>query len=182
LIAADINTPVNIVNTNAWIKPTNNSNIRNGKDANTGISAATITNKTSPANTFPNKRKENERIFANSEIISNNPNARPMGLLILMNFVPYLNPKCLNPYTCIKKTETKASANVVLRSAVGARNSGMCSDPSLINKLPTPGINPNQFENNMKKKKAPRSGKKTFILSFMREPSKSYNGLMIART
>ena len=60
------NTSVSIENTNACIKPTKISSIRNGMGARNGARAPIIMRSTSPANTFPKSRNEKETTFANS--------------------------------------------------------------------------------------------------------------------
>ena len=82
-----INTAVNILKTSAWIKPTNTSNIINGKEANIGTKKATIVNRTSPAKILPKSRKEKERTFENSDMISRNPKKKFSGLVKLTNFL-----------------------------------------------------------------------------------------------
>ena len=72
--------------TKAWIKPTNTSRIKKGKETKTGIRKAIIVKSTSPAKIFPKSRKEKEMILENSEIVSKMPTKKLIGLEILKNF------------------------------------------------------------------------------------------------
>ena len=72
--------------TKACISPTKISNNKNGNDANIGIRNAITVINTSPAKIFPKRRKENEMIFDNSEMISRIPTKNMIGFVKLKNF------------------------------------------------------------------------------------------------
>ena len=118
-----------------------------------------IISRTSPANTFPKSRNENEIILTNSAINSSNPAKVKMGFLS----VKYLE-KCLpaptatTPRICTAKTDTIASTTVKLRSAAGARKSGINEWSSRMPTDPTTGKSPSQFDINIKVKTDAISG------------------------
>jgi hypothetical protein len=73
MVAIFKNAAVNMANTKACIKPTNNSSPKNGNGAIKGIKNATTVSSTSPAKIFPNNLNENAIILDISEINSNTP-------------------------------------------------------------------------------------------------------------
>ena len=80
---------------------------------------------TSPANTFPNRRKEKEIIFATSAMPSSIPKKKARGLLKEINLLKCLeNPIAAIPNILVILTEITANARVVFRSLAGARRKG----------------------------------------------------------
>jgi hypothetical protein len=65
--------------TKAWIKPTNISIKIKGMGIKIGMRKYMTVKSTSPAKTLPKRRKENDRIFDNSERISRIPTKNAIG-------------------------------------------------------------------------------------------------------
>ncbi len=128
----------------------------NGKGMKYGAKKEIIVISTSPANTFPNNRKDNEMIFANSEIASKIPIKNSIGPWKFIYF-----PKCLNvpteaiPIILVTMTEITANAKVKFKSAAGERKSGV----SWKLNDPTPGKIPKRLEHIMKIKIVATKGK-----------------------
>ena len=125
-----------------------------------GAKKEIIVNKTSPAKTFPNNRKDKEIILANSEIISKIPIKKSIGPLKLKYF-----PKCANipteaiPIIFVTITEITANAKVKFKSAAGERKSGTSVPLLLYINDPTPGNIPIRFEHKIKIKIVAINGK-----------------------
>jgi hypothetical protein len=159
-VCREIETKVIIANINAWINPTKSSKNKNGRGMKYGTKKEIIVNKTSPAKTFPNNRKVNEIIFANSETSSSIPIKKSIGPLKLKYF-----PKCLNaptdaiPIIFVTITEITAKAKVKFRSAAGERRSGTASPAFLKVNDATPGNMPIRFETQTKIKIVAIKGK-----------------------
>jgi len=117
-----MNTDVSMKNTKACNAPTKISNKKKGNVATPKVNAVITVNKTSPANTFPNKRNENEIIFPSSETVSSIPTMKLIGLEKLIYFFKYWNFNTPNPRIFVNTTERIASETVIERSLVGGLN------------------------------------------------------------
>jgi len=156
-----INVSVSNANILACINPTKTSIIINGNGKKNGTINATISSKTSPANTFPNNLNEKDKTLTLSEIISKNPSINLIGFEKLINlFRNPLIPSDFNERSCINKTETIASAKVAVKSLFGDLRRGISSFPILIITDPKkPGNKAIKFALNIKIKKVVTIGK-----------------------
>src|SRR3990172_650359 len=153
-------TKVSIEKINAWMNPTNSSKNRNGSGTKYGIKKPTIISSTSPANTFPKRRKENEIILMNSEINSSMPTNEKIGFFMVKNFEKcFFAPRASAPKRFTPKTDMVAKARVKLRSAAGERKRGIKCSPSPTPMEPTTGKSPNQFETTINIKTVAINGK-----------------------
>jgi len=133
------------------MNPTNISIIKKGTGATYGKRKNMIVSKTSPAKTFPNNLKENDTILDNSDINSNIPTKKLIGLEKLRNFLICANtPNTTMPKKLVVKTAIIARANVKFKSAAGDLNNATLSWPFSKTKDPTPGRMPSQFEVSIK--------------------------------
>lgn len=121
---------VSMAKIKAWIIPTKISKIINGSGIIKGIKKAITRSNTSPAKMLPKRRKENDRIFAASDIISKKPRMNFMGDLKFINFPRYpKTPRNFKENIWIAKTETNARATVVFKSLFGDLKRGSLALP-----------------------------------------------------
>jgi len=161
-------TRVIMANMKDCISPTNSSKNKNGKGTIYGAKKKIIVSRTSPANTFPNNRKDNEIIFAASEISSKIPIKKFIGFEKLRYLPICLNvPTAAMPKIFVIITEITAKAKVKFKSAAGERNNGTSEWPFSNIKDPTPGKIPNKLEHIIKRNIVAIKGKYLSAFSFV---------------
>src|SRR4030067_873799 len=130
-----MNTVANKKNTYAWMAPKNTSKIYNRGGIATAVNAPIIESSKAPAKILPNRRKPNERILANSRMISRiptakliNPNIPPeTNCFTGKNLEKYPGPIAQAPYTWVSITVMIARANGKFKSVAEPRKNGTTS-------------------------------------------------------